>query len=93
LKEKKYPFYATQWHPERNQFDWGIHESLDKSPEAIEAVQYVSSFFVRETQKNQHKFPSVQAENSANIHNYPATYTGGGSVDQYPEEQNYYFKL
>lgn len=37
----KYPFYATQWHPERNQFDWGEQEDLDKGEDAIVAMQEV----------------------------------------------------
>jgi len=51
IEGRKYPFYATQWHPERNQFAWGVDEKLDRSPDVIRAIQYVASFFVEETKK------------------------------------------
>jgi len=93
IEGKKYPFYGTQWHPERNQFDWGIQEALNRSPEAIAAIQWVSAFFVQEAQKNDHHYPTEAQANSANVHNWPVTFTGGSTTDNYPEELTYYFPL
>lgn len=41
IEAHNYPFYATQWHPERNQFDWSPKEGLNKTPEALLAMQSV----------------------------------------------------
>lgn len=43
MEGRTYPFYATQWHPERNQFDWGLAEGLDKSEDALIAMQEVTA--------------------------------------------------
>ena len=42
----KYPFYGTQWHPEKNQFEWTSLEALNHSREAVLIAQYVANFFV-----------------------------------------------
>lgn len=44
----KYPVYATQWHPERPQFEWTVSLNLNHSAPAIEAMQYMGNFFVSE---------------------------------------------
>jgi len=90
MEGQSFPFYATQWHPERNQFVCGVNESLDKSPEAIAAMQYVANFFVTEARKNGHKFPTVEDEKEALIFNYVPAWTGY-YPDPYPDELTYYF--
>jgi len=87
----KYPFYAVQWHPERNQFDWGPKEGLNKTPEALRAMQAVADFFVSETHKNFHAFPSYDVEQRALIYQWEPTYTGNDG--DFPEEKTYYFPL
>ncbi|EDO44920.1 predicted protein [Nematostella vectensis] len=42
----KYPFYGTQWHPEKNQFEWTYEENINHSSEAVKVAQYVANFFV-----------------------------------------------
>jgi len=91
LKEEKYPFYATQWHPERNSFSWSRTEALDKSPSAISAMSAVSQFFITETRKNNHTFPSPKDEQETLIYNYNPTYTGYD--EPYADEMTYYFTL
>jgi len=70
IEAKNYPVWATQWHPERNQFEWGIRETLDHSWEAIQAMQYVATFFVNETRKNFNTFQDRKVEAKALINNY-----------------------
>lgn len=43
IEARKYPITATQWHPEKNAFEW--HEELDipHSPSAV-SVRLVSDF-------------------------------------------------
>ena len=45
------PIYGVQFHPEKNIFEWGEKEKIDAIPhwkEAIQAAQYLASFFVDE---------------------------------------------
>eukprot|EP01127_Copromyxa_protea_P014451 TRINITY_DN4025_c0_g1_i1.p1 TRINITY_DN4025_c0_g1~~TRINITY_DN4025_c0_g1_i1.p1 ORF type:complete len:326 (-),score=72.71 TRINITY_DN4025_c0_g1_i1:71-1048(-) len=91
MEGKKLPFYATQWHPERNQFDWGLQEDLDKSPDALLAMQDLANFYVSETRKNFHAFPTPAQERDNLIFKWNPTYTG--NQDPYPEEETYYFPL
>lgn len=44
-------FYATQWHPEKNGFEWTENEAVPHSADAIDAMQHVANFFVREAKK------------------------------------------
>eukprot|EP01027_Heterolobosea_sp_BB2_P024030 GEZU01036161.1.p2 GENE.GEZU01036161.1~~GEZU01036161.1.p2 ORF type:complete len:323 (+),score=115.49 GEZU01036161.1:34-1002(+) len=71
-----YPIYATQWHPEKNAFEWATDEAIDHSFEAIQMSQYVANFFVNEARKSTHKFPTPQAAALALIYNYTPVYTG-----------------
>eukprot|EP00455_Lapot_gusevi_P055421 TRINITY_DN900_c0_g2_i2.p1 TRINITY_DN900_c0_g2~~TRINITY_DN900_c0_g2_i2.p1 ORF type:complete len:320 (-),score=47.30 TRINITY_DN900_c0_g2_i2:698-1657(-) len=87
----EYPFYATQWHPERVQFEWDLPEHLDHSLDAVTAVQYVANFFVNECRKNTHSFPSPTVEEVHLIYQYPIKYTGN-ITDNFPPQQTYYFQ-
>jgi gamma-glutamyl hydrolase len=91
MEGKELPFYATQWHPERNQFDWGPKEGLNKSPEALHAMQDLANFYVSETRKNFHSFPTPAEEEDNLIFKWSPTYTGNDGV--YPEEETYFFPL
>jgi gamma-glutamyl hydrolase len=53
------PFYATQYHPEKNNFEYGTlpdadvpYENINHSPNAIYISQHLSNFFVSQTRKN-----------------------------------------
>ena len=84
----KYPIYATQWHPEKNIYEWqkvnGIpYEAINHSPDAVLISQYVADFFVHETRKSNHHFEDPATEQASLIWNYPAVATSGGFVQQY----------
>jgi len=87
----KYPITATQWHPERNQFEWDIQESVEHTPDAIYSMQYLSDFFVNQARRSQHSFPGKEAEDAALIYNYAPTFTGNDPSQHYPDRQIYYF--
>lgn len=103
LEYTNYPFYGTQWHPERNQFDWGVQEGkdgdphllwlripgLDKSPDAIRAMQDLSFFFVNEARKNFHAFPTPEQEEKNLIYNWNPIYTG--DQGKFPSIETYIF--
>jgi gamma-glutamyl hydrolase len=70
-----YPFYAVQWHPEKNQFEWGIQnnsyfQDIPHQRSAIWASWYLADFFVNEARKNNHRFPTLEEEDAALIWNY-----------------------
>ncbi|XP_028812801.1 gamma-glutamyl hydrolase [Denticeps clupeoides] len=79
-----YPVYATQWHPEKNAFEWR-QPHYPHSPAAIKTTFYMANFFINEAKKNLHSFTSEEEERKALIYNYDSSYTGGSF------EQVYYF--
>ncbi|XP_028288628.1 gamma-glutamyl hydrolase [Parambassis ranga] len=81
-----YPIYGTQWHPEKNAFEWG-RPYIPHSPSAVRTTFYMAEFFVSEARKNFHKFDSSEGESRALIYNHNPVYTGPNSGF----EQIYYF--
>lgn len=51
IEAKEYPFYGTQFHPEKNQFEWQ-QKQYTHSLNGIIANSYLSWFFVNETKRN-----------------------------------------
>eukprot|EP01113_Clastostelium_recurvatum_P028350 TRINITY_DN34307_c0_g1_i1.p2 TRINITY_DN34307_c0_g1~~TRINITY_DN34307_c0_g1_i1.p2 ORF type:complete len:143 (+),score=25.22 TRINITY_DN34307_c0_g1_i1:676-1104(+) len=70
------PFYGTQFHPEWSIFEWDPTAHVSHSYDAISAMSYLSRFFVKESQRNDHAFPSPSLEAASLIYNYKPTYTG-----------------
>uniref|UniRef100_UPI0037E8AEBB gamma-glutamyl hydrolase n=1 Tax=Semicossyphus pulcher TaxID=241346 RepID=UPI0037E8AEBB len=81
-----YPIYGTQWHPEKNAFEWR-RPYVAHSPPAIKTTFYMAEFFVNEARKNMHRFDSQESERQALIYNYNPAYTEPESI----YEQLYYF--
>ena len=44
----KYPIYGTQWHPEKNSFNWNPHFVINHGAHAVRVAQYFANFFVNE---------------------------------------------
>ncbi|KAM8731594.1 gamma-glutamyl hydrolase [Acanthopagrus schlegelii] len=81
-----YPIYGTQWHPEKNAFEW-TKPYIPHSPSAVRITFYMAQFFVNEARKNMHRFESEDEESKALIYNYSPVYTGRESSF----EQKYFF--
>ncbi|XP_031705831.1 gamma-glutamyl hydrolase-like isoform X2 [Anarrhichthys ocellatus] len=81
-----YPIYGTQWHPEKNAFEWG-KPYIPHSPSAVKTTFYMAEFFVSEARKNFHRFGSEEEESKALIYNYNPVYAAPDRVF----EQIYYF--
>lgn len=84
----KYPIFGTQWHPEKNIFEWekvngAPYEAINHSPEAIKIAQYTANFLVEQARNNQHKFSSDSEEDSFLIWNYQPSRTGPSFVQTY----------
>ncbi len=43
-----YPIYGSQWHPEKNMFQWSTDHHLNHSYGAVRVAQYFANFFVNE---------------------------------------------
>lgn len=84
----KYPIYTTQWHPEKNSFEWNLNEDIPHESMSIRLTQYMSNFFVDESRRSQHKFSTPEQEAGSLIYNFPVVYTG--NVSNF--EQCYIFK-
>ena len=76
MEAKKYPFYSTQWHPEKAPFEWCPEKKIPHTKQSIELSQYIANFFVEEARYSKHKFVSKKDEISSLIYNYNPTYTG-----------------
>ena len=56
------PFYATQFHPEKPLYEWGVqgdgrpYEVIAHSPAAVATSQYFANFFVGQCRKSAHEF-------------------------------------
>eukprot|EP00744_Colponema_vietnamica_P005548 GILI01008122.1.p1 GENE.GILI01008122.1~~GILI01008122.1.p1 ORF type:complete len:407 (+),score=93.92 GILI01008122.1:97-1221(+) len=74
VEARDFPFYASQWHPEKPQFEWH-QSSLDHSPISLTASAFQATFFVNECRKSGHKFVSQAAMDQALIYNFEPTYT------------------
>ncbi|XP_043100031.1 gamma-glutamyl hydrolase [Puntigrus tetrazona] len=81
-----FPIYATQWHPEKNAFEW-TRPYVPHTPSAIKTTFYTAYFFVNEAKKSFHSFPNAEEEEKALIYNYKPEYTGPLSAF----EQIYFF--
>jgi gamma-glutamyl hydrolase len=59
------------------------YEAIDHSPEAILISQYSANFFVQQTRKNFHRFPSDEEEDAHLIFNYRTVRSGPDFVETY----------
>lgn len=76
FEAQQYPIYGTQWHPEKNAFEWTPDKDIPHHPDAIEITQEVANFFVSEARRN-FQAPTDQAEEEdLLIYNWAPTYTG-----------------
>ncbi|XP_078611190.1 gamma-glutamyl hydrolase-like isoform X3 [Branchiostoma floridae x Branchiostoma japonicum] len=85
----KYPVYGVQWHPEKNNFEFGSLLKITHSDAATRVSQAMANFLVSEARRSQHKFASPEEERSALIYNYTPVYTGTTAAAHF--EQCYFF--
>jgi len=76
MEGKELPIYATQWHPEKNSFEWSADRKIPHSKEATEVAQYFANFLVNQARKSLHRFDSKEIEEKYLIYRYSSVYTG-----------------
>jgi len=77
VEARDYPFYGTQWHPEKNNFEWSQnadYSNLNHSPDAVLASQATAGFFLSEARKSEHIFP--EEERDSLVYSAPLVYSG-----------------
>lgn len=79
VEAKNYPIYGTQWHPEKNSFNWNPNYIINHDSNAVLVGQYMANFFVKEARKSQHTFPSSLVEAANLIQNYNRVYFPDGT--------------
>jgi len=83
-----YPIFGSQWHPEKNGFEWGKtngipNEAINHSPPSIAIAQYTADFFVQQARQNTQAYSNAAAEDAALIENYAASKTTGSFMSTY----------
>lgn len=89
IEARDYPFYGTQWHPEKNNWEWSQNASysnIPHSPNAVLASEATARFFVSEARRSSHVFPEEQRDSL--IYSATLLYTGKGD---WTYEQSYVF--
>ena len=89
IEHPKFPIFGSQWHPEKNTFEWQMNsdgrpfEAINHDLGAIEISQYTANFFVQQARKSSHKFAEQSVETASLIYNYRAVGTSGDFVEKY----------
>ncbi|XP_015122693.1 gamma-glutamyl hydrolase [Diachasma alloeum] len=89
LEHVNYPFYAVQFHPEKNNYEWLSRLTIPHGRNAIRVSQYFADFLVAEARKNQHRFKTPEEESKHLIYNYSPEYSGNQPKSSF--EQIYLF--
>jgi len=77
MEAHDYPIFATQFHPEKNAYEWAPKfTELPHTKEAVNVAQYMAEFFVDVARQSTHKFESRAEEEEYLIYNYQPFYTG-----------------
>ena len=98
MEHRQYPIYASQWHPEKIQFEWVVNESvgnINHDAEAIQVGQYFSNFLVNEARKNGQHFVNKTEEISRLMYNYHKylVYTGPNRGADFEEIYQFPLKM
>ncbi|BDA45120.1 Gamma-glutamyl hydrolase [Coccomyxa sp. Obi] len=96
MEARKYPVTATQWHPEKNSFEWARKLQIPHSAEAVAVTHVAAKYLVTQARKSSHTPASLQEEEDMLIYNYHTTYTGKGDPGHPGKESDfeecYFFK-
>ena len=90
-----YPIFGSQFHPEKNAFEWSLGLPPDAQTEAaVLAMQYLAARFVASARNSTHTFASEEDLRRALIYRQAPVYTGGsggpaGEAGPWLAEQTY----
>ncbi|OMJ89508.1 hypothetical protein SteCoe_8304 [Stentor coeruleus] len=81
IEARNYPIWGTQFHPEKNLYEWN-QNSIPHFYNAVVMSTYMSNFFVSQTRKNTNVFPQNELTPQL-IYNWPPIF-----IDSYFETIN-----
>ena len=87
MEAKDAPVYGTQWHPEKNAFEWDPQELIPHDAAAAHVCTYMARFFVDECRKSTHTMDYATLMRQV-IWNYAPVFTGLNNDDF---TQTYFF--
>jgi len=91
MEAKDYPIFATQWHPEKNNYEWTEkYPNIPHTREAVKISEYFADFFVDKARLSSHRFLSREDEEKHLIYNFEPFYSGKEGRD-YGFQQVYVF--
>lgn len=70
IQAKNYPFYGTQFHPEKNLFEWRV--DANRTANSVEIVQMLSNNFVRKARLSPNRYANQNDLLRELIYNYEA---------------------
>jgi len=77
MESDKYPFFGTQFHPEKQAFAFYPETKIDHSEESIFYNRYFADFFINQCKLNSNKFDSWETETKEVVQNYLVVSTDG----------------
>ena len=91
IEAKDYPIWGTQFHPEKNSFEWTLkYPDIPHSLDAIKSASFFSNFFVEQSRKSQHSFENRSEEEKFLIYNEIPVFTGNVDIN-FSMVQSYLF--
>lgn len=83
IEARNYPFVGTQFHPEKNIFEWALNtvKNIPHSRHAVAVSLYFSTYFVNLARQSKHSFHNRTGEERFLIYNFHARYVGRQGVD------------
>jgi gamma-glutamyl hydrolase len=75
VEGRDYPVYATQWHPEKNSFEWTKEQAIPHGADATLLSQSTANFLVAEARKSPQRPLSYEDELGMLIYNHQPTFT------------------
>lgn len=76
IEHVKYPFYAVQFHPEKNLYEFIKNKNISHTANAVKYAQYFADFLLNEARKSTNDFPNSTIEENMLFYNYVPEYTG-----------------
>jgi len=81
MEAKDYPFFSTQFHPEKSPYEWtdripDFDDDISHSREATNAAFYMAQFFVNYARQSNHSFTNRQILKEHLIYNHRTWYSG-----------------
>lgn len=92
FESKDHPIWGSQFHPEKNPFEWAVkYDEIPHQQDAVDVAIYFANFFVQQCRRNAHSFDDRTEEEEYLIYNFVPTYTGKETNANYSMQQCYFF--